>query len=78
MCQQYDIPIKHILVGIAAALLYDDTESDPQAKELQEEIVDKGLEPTIVEITGFEAGSHDVKGIIEAYERLKASRVNRK
>jgi mannitol-1-phosphate 5-dehydrogenase len=78
MCRQYDIPVQHILVGIAAALLYDDTKGDPQAKDLQEKIADKGLESTIVEITGFEASGHQVKGIMEAYERLKSSRVSRK
>jgi mannitol-1-phosphate 5-dehydrogenase len=73
MCRQYSIPMKHLLVGIAAALLYDD-ESDPQAKELQKDIADNGLEATVAKLTSFEAGGQDLKGVLEAYEQLKASK----
>jgi hypothetical protein len=75
MCREYGIPVKHLFVGIAAALLYDD-ESDPQAKDLQKDITEKGLGTTITDLTGFEAGSQELKGVLEAYSRLKAERAH--
>ena len=49
---EYDLPVDHLIIGIAAALHFDD-ESDQQAVELQRKISDRGLEKTIEEVTGI-------------------------
>jgi mannitol-1-phosphate 5-dehydrogenase len=75
MAIEYGMPVKNLLVGIAAALLYD-AQDDPQAKELQQKITDEGIEKTVLDLTGFKADGPEVKGVQEAYQRLKAARVN--
>jgi mannitol-1-phosphate 5-dehydrogenase len=74
MCREYGLPSDHLLVGIAAALLYDHA-GDEQACEIQQTISEKGLEAAIVEYTTLEAGSKEVTGIMKAYESLNATRV---
>jgi mannitol-1-phosphate 5-dehydrogenase len=73
MCRASGIPVRHLLVGIAAALLYD-AEGDEQVETLQRDIAVKGLENTIADITGFAPGDVEVAGVLEAYAQLKAAR----
>jgi mannitol-1-phosphate 5-dehydrogenase len=70
MCKEFGIEMTSLPIGVAAALLYDDS-SDEQSKELQQTIKDKGLEGAVAEITGFEKGSDEHRKIIEAYDRFK-------
>jgi mannitol-1-phosphate 5-dehydrogenase len=70
MCKEFGFETTNLPIGIAAALLYDDS-SDEQSKELQQTINDKGLENAVAEITGFEKGSEEHRRIVEAYNRLK-------
>jgi mannitol-1-phosphate 5-dehydrogenase len=70
MCKEFGIEVKNLPIGVAAALLYDDS-SDEQSKELQQTIKNKGIEGAVTEITGFEKGSDEHRKIVEAYNRLK-------
>jgi mannitol-1-phosphate 5-dehydrogenase len=73
MCAARGIPARGLLSGVAAALLYD-APDDAQSAQLARDIATKGLERTVVDVTGFEAGGDEVREVVEAYERLSAER----
>ncbi|KAJ8095186.1 hypothetical protein AAF712_007189 [Marasmius tenuissimus] len=50
---------------------YEEEEADPQAKEVAEMIVDKGLVPVILELTGWKEDDEDVSKVVWAYDALK-------
>ncbi|KAJ7181051.1 mannitol-1-phosphate 5-dehydrogenase [Mycena filopes] len=69
MCVEYDIPVRHLARGIAAALLYEN-EEDEQSVEMRKAIADKGLDKYVIELTGFEADSDVHKHVLESYAEL--------
>jgi mannitol-1-phosphate 5-dehydrogenase len=72
MCAAHGVAPPHLLAGVAAALLYD-VPGDEQAAALRADIAAKGLAPTVADVTGFEEGGAEVRAVLEAYERLRAS-----
>ncbi|KAJ7069257.1 mannitol-1-phosphate 5-dehydrogenase [Mycena amicta] len=70
MCVEYGLGVRHLAMGIAAALHYEE-EDDEQSKEMRKGIEDKGLEAYVAELTGFDKGSEPLKQIVEAYARLE-------
>ncbi|KAJ7020627.1 mannitol dehydrogenase domain-containing protein [Mycena alexandri] len=73
MCTEYNISMRHLPRGIAAALLYHN-EEDEQSVEMRKAIEEKGLEKYIVELTGFEDGSDIHKEILKSYAELNGSK----
>jgi len=69
MAKEYGVKVKHLPVGIAAALRYYD-ESDDQSKELQQKIKDKGIEAVVSDITSFDHSTEEHKLIVSAYNDL--------
>jgi len=65
----YGLPIDNLLIGIAAALLYDAAD-DEQSQELKKNVESLGIEKVIVEITGFHEGSEEHAKILKAYHEL--------
>jgi hypothetical protein len=74
MCQSQGVPVQHLLVGIAAALLYD-AQGDEQVDALAADVAAKGLAATIVDVTGFAADSAEVAGVLTAYAQLQSTRL---
>ena len=70
MAKEQGVEVKHLPVGIAAALRYND-KSDEQSMELQREIKDNGVEKVIADITGFDHGTDEHKKIVDAYHALE-------
>lgn len=50
---EYDLPVDALLIGIAAALKYNNTE-DPQSVEMQEKIREFGVKEALRQISGME------------------------
>lgn len=65
---EYDLPVDNLIIGIAAALHFDD-ENDEQAVELQRKISEQGLEKTIKEVTEI-TDDNIISKISSAYENL--------
>ncbi|KAJ6480863.1 mannitol-1-phosphate 5-dehydrogenase [Mycena sanguinolenta] len=72
MCVEYDIPVRHLATGIAAALSYEN-EEDEQSVEMRKAITEKGLDKYVVELTGFEEGSDVHKEILKSYKELEGA-----
>ncbi|KAF7356232.1 Mannitol dehydrogenase domain-containing protein [Mycena venus] len=70
MCAEYGITVRHLAMGIAAALWYDNKE-DEQSVEMRKAIEEKGLDKYVVELTGFEEDSEVHKRILKSYTELK-------
>ncbi|KAJ7250462.1 mannitol dehydrogenase domain-containing protein [Mycena haematopus] len=70
MCVEYDIPVRHLATGIAAALSYENKDDD-QSVEMHKAIAEKGLDKYVVELTGFEEGSDVHKEILKSHTELK-------
>ncbi len=49
----YDLPVDHLLVGIAAALHYKN-DQDPQSVELQQKVEELGIRGVLKEVSGIE------------------------
>lgn len=64
----YGLPVDHLLVGIGAALHYDNPE-DKQSAELQEKIATKGVRAAAAEITGLSDDAL-LDAIVAEYEKL--------
>ena len=64
----YGLPHEALLRGIAAAFHYNNPQ-DPQSKELQEQIAEKGIEAVVSSVTGFAEGSEDYRIICEQYAK---------
>lgn len=64
----YGLPVDHLLVGIGAALHYDNPE-DKQSAELQEKIAAKGVRAAAAEITGLSDDAL-LDAIVAEYEKL--------
>ncbi|KAF8217034.1 mannitol dehydrogenase domain-containing protein [Mycena galopus ATCC 62051] len=73
MCGEYDIPVRHLATGIAAALLYENKE-DEQSVEMRKAIAEKGLGKYVIELTGFEEGSGVHQQILKSYTELESTK----
>jgi mannitol-1-phosphate 5-dehydrogenase len=69
--EMFDEIPRHLVTGIASALHFDYKE-DEEANKLQHLIHTKGLEDTIVEVTGLSKDHQLFEPILSAYETLKA------
>ena len=65
----YGLPVDKLVVGIAAALHFDNPD-DPQSVEMQQEIATLGLEAAICKFSGIDAGNPVVAQIIDEYNKL--------
>lgn len=65
----YGFPVDHLLVGVGAALHYNNPE-DKQSVELQEKIAEKGVRAAAAEITGV-TDEALLDKIVAEYEKLK-------
>lgn len=65
----YGFPVDHLLVGVGAALHYNNPE-DKQSVELQEKIAEKGVRAAAAEITGL-TDEVLLDKIVAEYEKLK-------
>lgn len=73
LAKKHDLPTKHLVVGIAAALMYRNDE-DEQAVELRNIGEKDGVGGVIVKVLGFQGGSEDYKGVMRAYRFLEDCR----
>lgn len=64
----YGLPVDHMLVGVGAALHYNNPE-DKQSVELQDKIKANGVKATVAEITGIE-DERIIDAIVAEYEKL--------
>lgn len=67
MCKGFDLPHHNLLKGISAALCYSNRE-DPQCKQLEEKIREKGMFETVKEVTTF--GEEDAREVVADREEL--------
>lgn len=65
----FGLPVDHLLVGVGAALHYDNPE-DKQSVELQEKIQKDGVRAAAAEVTGL-TDEALLDRIVEEYEKLK-------
>jgi mannitol-1-phosphate 5-dehydrogenase len=71
LCQSYEMPIDHLIVGIAAGYRFD-AANDAAAQDLQQRIRDQGLSAVIRQVSGI-GDEETIRRIIDAYEKLKES-----
>ena len=64
----YGLPVDHLLVGVGAALHYNNPE-DKQSVELQEKIAAKGVREAAAEVTGL-TDAKLLDAIVEEYNKL--------
>lgn len=69
LCYDLDMKYDNILYGIAAGFLFNYSE-DNKAKEIQESIVNEGIDNTICDVTGLEEGDVLVNRIEDKYKEL--------
>lgn len=65
----YGLPVDKLIVGIAAALHFNNPE-DPQSVEMQQDIASLGLGAAICKFSGIDADNPIVAQIIEEYNKL--------
>lgn len=65
---EYGLGHEALLKGIAAAFHYNNPQ-DPQSKDLQAQIAEKGIESVVASVTGFAEGSEDHRIICEEYAK---------
>lgn len=65
---EYGLGHEALLKGIAAAFHYNNPQ-DPQSKDLQAQIAEKGIESVVASVTGFAEGSEDHHIICEEYAK---------
>jgi mannitol-1-phosphate 5-dehydrogenase len=63
MCREYGLKRDNLLIGVAAALRYDNPD-DEESAELQRKIKDKGIEAFVKELVG-----EDHEAVLEAYRK---------
>jgi len=73
MARDYGLPRDHLILAIAAALLFDHPE-DRESVQIQEMIKEKGLDWTVREITGLEESCEDFQMVIREYRELAEMR----
>lgn len=73
MARDFGLPRDHLIIGIAAALLFD-APDDEEAVELQNIIKEKGLKAAVKEITGLNEGCEDFNTILKEYQELELLR----
>lgn len=69
MAQEFGLGHDALLMGVAAALLYDNMD-DPQSRDLQERIQQQGIE-SVLEGLGFKRDGGEFKEILKSYSDLK-------
>ncbi len=69
-CEQYGLENRYLLKGVACALKFK-SEGDLQAEELQNYILNNGVEEAIVKYTGAQRDSHIFNVILEEYNKIK-------
>jgi len=72
IAKQYGLPRDNLLKAVAAGYLHDTPEDDESVK-LRRLISDKGLEATVIEISGFEKGSPELETVLKEYDALQKS-----
>jgi mannitol-1-phosphate 5-dehydrogenase len=72
MAAEYSLPYHNLMKGIAACLMYDNSE-DKQSIEVQSKIKEHGLEFVCEDVLHFERGSAQCKELLDSYEELKAT-----
>lgn len=66
---QYGLPVDNLILGIGAALHYNNPE-DKQSVELMEKLKEKGLQEAMTEISGIAKDSPEMESILKAYETV--------
>ena len=66
----YDLPVEHLLIGIGAALHYDNA-ADQQSVELQAKIKENGVRAAFSESSGV-TDAAILDKVVEKYDNIKA------
>lgn len=74
IANSYGLAIDHLVIGIAAALCYDN-KNDIQSVQMQKSIVQKGVKETLSEIIGFKIQESILDRIEEEYINLKTKAI---
>lgn len=73
MAREFGLPRDHLMLGIAAALLFDSPD-DEESVEVQKMIKEKGIAATVKEITGLDEECEDFQTILKEYRDLSEMR----
>lgn len=76
-CMEFNLPCNNLIVGVAAALLYDDPE-DAQAVKLQSLINERGWDGALQEVSGLSLEQNNAVGtkVRTAFTQLGATKSN--
>ncbi|KAF5385534.1 hypothetical protein D9757_006725 [Collybiopsis confluens] len=79
MCREMNFERDHLLLGVAAALLFHPTgeDEDEEATELQEKIQKEGAEKVVADITGWGKEDDDLQKVIRKYNQLKSEHLDK-
>lgn len=67
LCRKYELPVDNLLIGVAAALRYDNPD-DEESVELQKKIKETGLEAYVEKIVGKDDGEK----VLKAYKGFES------
>jgi len=70
MARGFDLKRDHLLIGVAAALLFDHPE-DEESVQIQKMIKEDGIEKTVTKLTGIEEDSDDLRTVLDKYQELQ-------